>query len=205
MLADFDYEIGTFPWAGLVLNAAGRFFGTATQGGDMQCGGSGEGCGAVFKLTSNPDRMYPIHKFKGPDGAYPHAGLIVDAAGNLYGTTSGGGAYGMGTVFKLTPPYPWTFSKLHTFKGSDGAYPYAGLIFDTHGNLYGTTLSGGAYGAGTVFKLTPQPDGHWKLTRLHSFRGHHPYADLVIDAAGNLYGTTTGGGLGYGVVFKITP
>jgi uncharacterized repeat protein (TIGR03803 family) len=156
-----------------------------------------------------------LHSFNGSDGSHPQAGLIFDAAGNLYGTTYGGGASGYGTVFKLTPNADgsWTESVLHSFNGSDGSSPFAGLIFDAAGNLYGTTSLGGGSNFGTVFKLTPNADGSWAESVLHSFigsDGSYPLAGLIFDAAGNLYGTTEFGGSGCGgsgcgVVFKLTP
>jgi uncharacterized repeat protein (TIGR03803 family) len=147
------------------------------------------------------------------------AGLIFDAAGNLYGTTYQGGTYGScnhygcGTVFKLTPEAGggWTEKILYSFcpQGygcADGAGPSASLIFDAAGNLYGTTFWGGIYnctsgmvGCGTVFELPPQAGGGWTERVLHSFNssdtdGQNPEAGLVLDAVGSLYGTTIGGG-----------
>jgi uncharacterized repeat protein (TIGR03803 family) len=150
--------------------------------------------------------------FNYTDGNSPVAGLIFDAAGNLYGTTAGGGTYGYGTVFELTPTAggSWTEQVLHNFgNGTDGFYPYAGLIFDKNGNLYGTTYKGGAYGAGTVFELTPTGGGGWAEQVLHNFGngtdGTYPEAGLIFDAAGNLYGTTAGGGTSAGgTVFELT-
>jgi uncharacterized repeat protein (TIGR03803 family) len=125
-----------------------------------------------------------LYKFTGgADGSQPSGGLIFDQAGNLYGTTGyGGGALNSGTVFKLAPNADgsWTESVLHSFKGSDGAVPAAGLIFDAAGSLYGTTAYGGSSGHGTVFKLTPSADGSWTESVLHSFNGNDGY---VITAA----------------------
>ena len=161
-----------------------------------------------------------LHSFNDTDGALPRAGLIFDAAGNLYGTTSEGGAYSWGTVFELTPAGGgnWTETVLHSFgNGTDGASPYAGLIFDAAGNLYGTAWQGGTYFYGTVFELTPTAGGGWTETVLHSFGngadGYYPYSGLIFDAAGNLYGTTGGGGTyscnrglyHCGTVFELTP
>ena len=149
-------------------------------------------------------------KTKG-DGHYPFSGLILDAAGNLYGTTTEGGTYRGGTIFKLapTPDGRWTESVLYNFTaGMDGSYPYGGLTFDAAGNLYGTARDSGAYGYGTVFKMTPNPDGTWTYTVLHTFSwldGCNPLSNLILDASGNLYGTTyQGGSVGYGTVFKLT-
>jgi uncharacterized repeat protein (TIGR03803 family) len=168
-----------------------------------------------------------LHRFlfTAADGQEPTAGLVFDAAGNLYGTTASGGG---GIVFKLAPnpDGTWTENVLHSFtrNSADGDIPRAGLIFDSSGNLYGTTASGGgssacivgggAEGCGVVFKLAPNPDGTWTESILYSFTGGAdgagPQAGLIFDAAGNLYGTTYSGGStactgGCGVVFKLTP
>jgi uncharacterized repeat protein (TIGR03803 family) len=157
-----------------------------------------------------------LYNFTGArDGAYPRAGLFRDDTGDLYGTTYYGGAlsclYGMGcgTVFKLDTTGAETI--LYRFKGTpDGAFPFARLFRDAAGNLYGTTYSGGGSNLGTVFKL----DATGKRTVLHSFTGApdgaNPYAGLIRDAAGNLYGTTGFGGDlaclgGCGVVFELSP
>ena len=161
-----------------------------------------------------------LHNFNhnGTDGYWPIASPILDAAGNLYGTTFQGGAYDLGTVFELTPTGGgWTETVLHTFSGyTDGGSPWAGLVFDTAGNLYGTTPYGGDYYAGTVFELTPTAGGGWTKQVLHSFSpdctdGYEPYAGLIFDTAGNLYGTTSAGGTYScngsqgGTVFELTP
>jgi uncharacterized repeat protein (TIGR03803 family) len=162
---------------------------------------------AVVSTSASAQTLTTLHSFgsSSTDGIYPYAGLI-DESGNLYGTTVYGGAYGYGTVFKLTPKGIETV--LHSFGSSatDGQEPFAGLIADAYGNLYGTTEEGGANGYGTVFKVTPSGTE----TVLYSFGssatdGKEPYADL-IDWSGNLYGTTVGGGAhGYGTAFKLTP
>jgi uncharacterized repeat protein (TIGR03803 family) len=136
-------------------------------------------------------------------GAHPEAGLIQDAAGNLYGTTNGGGSAKLGTVFKFSTTGQETV--LHSFLGgADGAHPLAGLIFDSAGNLYGTTQAGGPANLGTVFKL----DALGNEIVLHSFAGGtdgaNPYGSLIRDSAGNLYGTTFfGGTAAKGTVFKV--
>ena len=155
-----------------------------------------------------------LHAFTGgADGILPRAGLVRDAAGNLYGTTEGGGASGNGTVFELDTTGKGTV--LHSFTGGvDGSAPFAGLVRDRNGNLYGTTEFGGASSEGTVFKL----DTTGKETVLHSFTGGadgaFPQAGLIRDDAGNLYGTAQFGGDltcsspflgGCGTVFKLTP
>jgi hypothetical protein len=139
-----------------------------------------------------------------PRGSNPEAALISDASGNLYGTTIAGGGYGV--VFELSPSQNggWTEKILHTFSGNeytgpDGAYPQASLIFDPAGNIYGTTTEGGIYGGGIVFELSLTSSGSWKENIIHAFEGYqsdgsYPVANLTIDKAGNLYGTTVYGG-----------
>jgi uncharacterized repeat protein (TIGR03803 family) len=213
---------GWQPLAGLVRDAAGNLYGTTSQGGTGTCqGGACFFPGVVFKLSPSGTETV-LYNFKGgADGNFPSAGLIQDPAGNLYGTTTFGGATsascpnGCGVVFKLSPCGSG-FKVLYSFTGgAEGSEPQAGLVRDGAGNLYGTTVSGGASGVGVVFKLTPT--GTYKV--LHSFTGGadgaYPYGGLVQDGAGNLYGTTKSGGLGdceisgrcfgCGVVFKLTP
>jgi uncharacterized repeat protein (TIGR03803 family) len=208
---------GNYPYAGLVFDTAGNLYGTTLSAG---AGGSG----TVFELSPSASGTWTetvLHTFAGDeDGYYPEASLILDSDGNLYGTTTWGGVYDFGTVFKLAPGADgtWTETVLHSFgNAKDGANPYASLIFDAAGNLYGTTAVGGAngsackFGGGTVFKLAPSADGTWTETVLYSFSGGknacEPYANLVFDAAGNLYGTTIYGGLyqNAGTVFQLAP
>jgi uncharacterized repeat protein (TIGR03803 family) len=166
----------------------------------------------TFALAARAQTFSTLHSFNGMNGANPYAGVIRDKAGNLYGTTNGGGAYGVGTVFKLDAAGKETV--LHSFTGgADGAYPYASLILDEVGNLYGTTGLGGdlscfghgGQGCGVVFKLDASTIS--KETVLYSFTGADgisPYASLIRDDAGILYGTTCcGGSYGAGVVFKL--
>jgi len=181
--------------------------------------------GVVGFLTATPpvlaaSKERVLHNFgKGKDGVWPYAGLIFDKTGKLYGTTTSGGAYGVGTVFQLTPNsnHQWTERILHSFQnnGKDGYWPFGGLIFDANGNLYGTTTKGGKSGYGTVFRLTPGAHHNWTEKVLHNFAGGNdgskPYAGMTFDAAGNLYGTTYEGGgtgcngLGCGTVFLLPP
>ena len=195
----------------LFLDKKGNLFGVAELAGDPTCL-----CGTVFKLLAGAQgtwKFHTIYAFKGiPNAGFPYGGVIADAKGNLYGTTYYGGANGMGSVFKLThgATGKWTQRLLHSFKpGTDGNSPTSTLVFDAHGNLYGTTSAGGdANGDGTVFKLTPA-SGKWKESVVHRFKynpdGANPYYGLVLDNAGNLYGTTAIGGVGGGVVFELTP
>ena len=140
-----------YPFSDLTMDKHGNIYGTTI--------GYHKGRGIVFKATHAPSGLWKwsvLHTFKGPDGANPRAKVILDAAGALYGTTSGGGAFHKGTVFKLTPSNGgWKETVLYSFKGgADGADPEAGLVFDKAGNLYGTTVSGGA-GFGVVFRIKP--------------------------------------------------
>ncbi len=149
----------------------------------------------------------------GTDGGAPDAGLILDASGNLYGTTQIGGAYGDGTVFELTKNSngSWTESVLYSFAGgSDGATPVDYVTFDANGNLYGTTQYGGDYSAGTVFQLVPHSGGTWTESVLYSFTGGsdgaNPWYGVIFDAKGTLYGVTSGGGTqSMGAVYMLTP
>jgi uncharacterized repeat protein (TIGR03803 family) len=204
---------GFLPQGGLIFDAAGNLYGTTIGGGEHKGG-------TVFELvpaTGGGWTEYVLHNFgAGTDGSEPNAGLIMDAAGNLYGTTLGG-AHGYGAAFELTPVTGagWTEKMLHSFSGTtDGSQPYAGLTFDAAGNLYGTTLGGGAYLGGTVFELTPQAGGQWAGKVLHSFgqvnangvNTYAPYGGVIFDQAGNLYGTTYyGGGNGGGIVYQLAP
>jgi uncharacterized repeat protein (TIGR03803 family) len=191
---------GADPLAGLVRDKTGNLYGTTA-------GGGASGYGTVFKVDQRGKETVLYSFTNSPDGAYPYAGLVRDKAGNLYGTTTGGGSSNVGTVFKVDPTGKETV--LHSFTYLDGAAPYAPLVRDKAGNLYGTTSYGGSAcfppsGCGTVFKL----DTSGKETVLYSFTGSpdgaYPYAGLVRDKAGNLYGTTQeGGSSGYGTVFMV--
>src|SRR6516165_1947158 len=190
---------GGYPYAGLILDAAGNLYGTADAGG-------AHNYGVVFEVPAGGAEGV-LYSFTGTggDGADPLAGLVRDAAGNLYGTTASGGASGLGAVFKVSAG--GAESVLHSFTGgSDGEYPYASVIRDAAGNLYGTTYGGGASGWGTVFEIDPTG----KETVLYSFAGAadgaSPEGGLVQDAAGHLYGTTKyGGAFGAGTVFELSP
>lgn len=204
---------GASPMAGLVFDASGNLYGTTYAGGDS-CD-----CGTVFRLAPRPGGTWTktiLYSFKGVttgDGSGPNAVLVLDSAGDLYGTTVNGGLLSQpGVVFKLTPNSDgtWTESIVHAFSFQDGFNPTAGLIFDNAGNLFGTTYAGGSSGAGVVFELKPNSDGSWTESVLHNFvqgtDGANPHAGVIFDSAGNLYGTTYGGGpLGDDVVFKLSP
>ncbi len=203
---------GSIPYGGtLVFDSSGNIYGTTFAGGGGSCF---QGCGVVYKLTPSGSSWIEtvLYTFSGAsDGASPWAGVTLDAAGNLYGTTSAGGAYGGGTVYELSPSgSAWTQKTLHSFqRQQDGSNPYAGVIFDRSGDLYGATQYGGSHDGGTVFEMTPS-GGNWSYTALYSFpasggRSAGPVSDLLLDSAGNLYGATGGGGpYHFGSVFKLT-
>jgi uncharacterized repeat protein (TIGR03803 family) len=211
---------GAVPVYGLVLDQAGNLYGTTTSGG--------QGYGVAFKVTPNKKGgrtesvLYSFCRLTAcADGAQPGGALIFDKAGNLYGTTTDGGGRALngGTVFELSPNQSggWKESVIYAFcalsRCVDGANPYSGLVFDQAGNLYGTTSNAGANGEGNVFELSPNRDGSWTETVLYSFcsvancaDGQNPYAGVILDQTGNIYGTTGYGGTGSGgVVFELSP
>ena len=197
---------GQGPYAGLIRDPAGNFYSVAYAGGTSKPCGLTIGCGTVFKLDAT-GKLTVLHIFTGgTDGANPYSALIRDPAGNLYGTASRGGNTNSGTAFKLDPG--GNFTVLHSFGGTgqDGAVPYAALIRDAAGNFYGTTMAGGRYRFGTVFKLDPAGNE----TVLYAFTGgadgQSPWANVVMDKNGNLFGTTAFGGVyGDGTVFELDP
>ncbi len=221
-----DGEDGAAPFGNLVFDSAGNLYGTTSGGGSPNC--LVGGCGTVFELSppTSPGGSWTLtilYSFSGGnDGAQPHAGLVFDQAGNLYGTTSIGGglcgSQGCGTVFELSPPEvpggAWTEAVLYRFTGgSDGGSPFAPVVLDKAGKLYGTTAYGGSQDClcGTVFELT-QSGGTWAESVIHSFGtinddGNSPYLDgPLLDKSGALVGTTEGGGAyGFGTVFGMLP
>jgi uncharacterized repeat protein (TIGR03803 family) len=214
---------GYLLFGSLIFDVHGNLYGSTNEGGSKD--GLTNGYGTVFKLSPSASGNWTekiLYNFCSAencaDGARPFAGLVFDAVGNLYGTTYDGGTYSTGTAFELIPAAEgnWTAKVLHNFiyDGTDGFGSLAGLIFDTHGNLYGTTAGGGANSAGAIFELTPPSGGMWKEKMLYSFGatgkdGAVPMAGLIFDANGNLYGTTNGGGTyatetAGGTVFELT-
>src|SRR5208282_4963824 len=208
---------GEAPYAGLTMDKAGNFYGTAF-------GGSKSGYGAVYKLTKKSGRWVssPLYAFAGgADGRYPEARVVFGPDSSLYGTTFNGGCPDAGTVFNLKPPAsackaalcPWTETVLYCFQQADTYPGYGDLIFDRAGNIYGTTMGGGDNNLGTVFMLTPS-NGAWTENILHSFAsgfgggedGRVPYNGVVFDSLGNLYGTTSEGGQNSsGIAFQLMP
>jgi len=207
---------GYYPGGGVIFDSSGNLYGTTFEGGSAP-----NNFGVVYQLvaTSRGWMENVLYNFTaGNDGGFPDGGLVFDASGDLYGTTSYGGAGGGGTIFELSPPGTWTtFTPIYSFSGSGtcrlgtGSGPWAALTMDSAGNLYGTTCADGAHHYGNVFKLSPSGAG-WTYTDLYDFTdgsdGGYPMSNAVCDSAGNLYGTTEeggpGGGSGYGVVWKIT-
>jgi uncharacterized repeat protein (TIGR03803 family) len=214
---------GSNPYAALILDSSGNLYGTTGEGGNSTKCNLGSGCGTVFMLAPPASggttwTQTVLYSFQGPsvsDGSSPQASLVFDSKGNLYGTTASGGKNSDGTIFKLSPPATkggaWTERVLYSFKGgTDGSNPASALIFDTKGNLYGTTPIGGSSNFGTVFELTPNAAGTvWTESILYTFTGlsvgGKPYAGLVFKGT-SLYGTTLDGGAhSQGAVFELTP
>jgi uncharacterized repeat protein (TIGR03803 family) len=212
--------------ASLIFDGVGNLYGTTNYGGTTGCT-SGYGCGVVFELTPGKTgwKESVLHRFTGgSDGAYPMASVVLDTTGNLYSTTSTGGngndckmlySTGCGVVFELGyAKGKWHEQVLYSFQGgTDGASPYATVIMDNHGNIYGTTFTAGdpTHPSGVIFKLVPS-GGDWTEKVLHTFTyghgdGQSPAAPLIFGPRGYLYGTTVGGGAStlYGTVFAVTP
>src|SRR5258708_5065837 len=212
VLHSFTASDGSNPWAAVIFDAAGNLYGTTRSGGIHSFG-------TVFKLSPQAGGGWTqtvLHNFNATstDGQDPIGGLILDSAGNLYGTTELGGAYGKGTAFELLPQAGGAYREkvLHSFgNGTDGQIPVATLMFDAAGNLYGTTAAGGTNGGGTVFELSPQSGGGWRETRLANFSAagsnpNGPNGAMVFDLAGNLYTTTYFGGFfSGGAVVELSP
>jgi hypothetical protein len=228
---------GSLPRANVIADVAGNLYGTTNAGGSNNpCFGGFTGCGVVFELSppktiGGPWKETVLYRFGGgADGSNPVAGLVADTAGNLYGTTPYGGDQnnqycandfsnlGCGVVFELSPTQGggWRETVLYAFEYvTDGAFPWGNLVFDSAGNLYGTTSIGGGglecgLGCGTVFELSPDGSGGWTENTIYQFQGANdgggPLAGLTIDQVGNLYGTTNAGGmLGGGTVFELSP
>ncbi len=209
-----DFARGNNPNGRLIIDAVGNLFGVTLYGG-YDPGNDPLGGGVMFALKPVSGGAYQyrvMHVFKGGpgDGARPVGGLTMDAAGNLYGTTSAGGSGWTGIVFKLaveidadvgaglTTLYEFTAVSQPAGTNSDGAAPTSSLLVGPNGTLYGTTSNGGANGGGTVFSLTPQPGGSYTFAKLHDFAAPQGYGDttggLTMDAAGNLYGLKAAGG-----------
>ena len=213
VLHSFNGTSGKYSYAGLIADGAGNLYGNTAQGG------AGD-VGVVFELSppaagKTAWSYKVIQTFNRTNGASPDTALLADGAGNLYGTTGPDAVNSNGVVYELSPPAPghttWTETLLHSFGGTDGAYPASALIADGAGNLYGTTEEGGANDDGEVFELSPPAPGQstWAETVLFSFNGTNGLdsrAGLIADGAGNLCGTTAGGGAhSVGEAFRLIP
>lgn len=201
---------GQYPCAGVVFDQAGNLYGTAIQGGTA-------GDGVVYELahTQGGWTQSVLYSFVGGnDGSSPYSGVTFDTAGNLYGTTIGGGPSGEGTLYELTSSGSgWIETVLHSFTGgTDGGTPYGGVIFDSSGNLYGTASTGGSLPAGgTAFELSPA-GGNWTFAVIYDFTqtndgGEDPHDGFIMDSSGNLYANADAGGLppeNNGAVFELT-
>lgn len=187
---------GGFPDAGLVADANGNLYGTAS--------GFESNIGTVFEFSANTHSLTILHSFSGPDGSNPESGITFDSSGNLYGTTNYGGANNLGTVYEIAAD-THQLTTLATFNGANGSHPELGnLTIDSQGNLYGATDRGGANGYGTIFEIAA---GTHELTTLASFdgiNGANPVSSLILDADGNLYGSAVNGGANnHGTIFEL--
>ncbi len=195
-LASFIAPAGLSPQAAVIMDGSGNLYGTTEAGGASNVG-------TVFELAKGTGALTALASFNGTNGANPYASLILDSIGNLYGTTSAGGASGDGTIFELASG-SGTITTLASLSGTSGANPRAGLIVDSSGDLYGTAERGGASNEGTVFELAY---GSSTITTLASFNGTNganPYSGLIIDSSRNLYGTASSGGASHdGTVFEL--
>jgi uncharacterized repeat protein (TIGR03803 family) len=212
ILVRFGGNNGAFPFGALIADANGNLFGTTELVFNRAtcCGPYG----TVFEVakTSSGYASTPttLVSFDSTNGTYPYSGLIADANGNLFGTTSAGGAGGYGTVFevaKTSSGYASTPITLVSFDGTNGASPQSGLIADANGNLFGTTPAAGGAGYGTVFEVAKTASGYAStpvtLVSFDGTNGASPAGALMADANGNLFGTTSGGSSGFGNVFEI--
>ena len=217
----FHGKDGYGPKGSLVMDSTGNLYGTTyAGGGSRNCLG---GCGTVFKLTPpvNGGRWTEtvLYAFSGGgDGKYPFDSVVLDQAGNVYGTTQHGGTFDQGVIFQLTPtPSGWTENVLNNFACcDDGALPQGGMVADTSGNLFGMATYGGSENGGIIFELTSKGNGGWSYNVIYTFGvtpddGTTPTGNLVFDDSGNLYGTTFYGGVsgcvghqGCGTVFEMT-
>ena len=201
---------GSGPGARVTVDRDGNIYGMAPTGGTY-------GLGTIYRIHQEPNgawRFKVIHAFTGgADGATGSAGRMILRRGHLYGAATAGGTYGSGVVFELRPTGggEWNFRTIYSFRGQpDGSFPYGALLFDSLGNIYGTTYYGGTNGIGSVYQLSPGDSiSEWNESVLYSFQegtdGNSPISNLVADTVGNLYGTTSEGGLGSGTIFKLSP
>lgn len=220
---------GELPFGPLLFDNVGNLYGTTfSEASSNTCSAQQHtDCGTVFELSPTSSGGWSekvLYRFThGIDGAFPTGGLLLDSAGNLFGTTVGGGSFsgnncslfGCGVVFELSPGTSgWTETVLYAFTGGSDGWRPESLTADTNGNFMGVAQVGGTSGHGTVFELTPRNSG-WSLSVLYSFSGgsdgSNPSSQLIFDKQGNLFGTAAGGGLtqcgsfGCGTVFELSP
>jgi uncharacterized repeat protein (TIGR03803 family) len=195
-LASFNGSNGANPYGSLAEDNNGNCFGTTGSGG-------ANNYGVVFEVPKGSGAVTVLASFNGTNGVSPLGGLVEDGSGNLFGTTSGGGPSGKGTVFEMLKG-SGTITTLATFNGSNGQFPYGTLVLDSSGNLFGTTSQLANASGGSVFEVV---NGSSTITTLATFDGTdraHPYGSLLLDASGNLFGTTNDGGAsGAGTVFEV--
>jgi uncharacterized repeat protein (TIGR03803 family) len=213
-VVNFNGQYGALPINGSLLYRGQTLYG-ATYSGGLPAGATDiDDFGAVFSIPDTVGATITVlHAFSGPDGSHPNGGLVADGQGNLYGTTSAGGAEGLGTVFKLTNPHStggaWTETTLHSFAGPDGASPIAGVTLGPDGSIYGAAPAGGSAGTGTIYKIPPT--GTFQI--VHDFTllegMGRPETNLVVDPAGTIVGTVSIIGAGaphsFGGLFAIPP
>jgi uncharacterized repeat protein (TIGR03803 family) len=221
VIHNFTGPDGSYPESAPTLDIRGDLYGTTSYGGAY-------GEGLVYQLAHGSWALHRLYSFTGyDDGGQPYAGVTIGPDGTLYGATQwfGNGGRGLGTLLNLQPPAhvcetvvcPWGERTLYTF-GNAGEEPEGNVVFDSQGNMYGTAFSGGTLNWGTVYKAT-RSGGTWNVSPIHTFAGYptdgaHPIAGVVLDSAGNIYGTTQEGGpygppppngYGYGTVFELSP
>jgi uncharacterized repeat protein (TIGR03803 family) len=211
VLHSFSGADGWGPYSGPTLDTAGNIFGATAYGGAYSSVNNG---GTVYELVRGAGGFTEkvLHSYgNGSDGDVPESTLLFDAAGNIYGTTLGGGTYGYGTVFELKPmpDGSWAEKILFNFNGTNGSTP-SFIMFDSAGNIYGTASGGGVYGAGVTYELVSRPGGVWTQRILHNFLGNgidgKSPGPLVFGPSGNLFGTTFyGGAVNFGTLYELIP
>ena len=195
-VANFNNSNGSNVYGGLTTNSRGDLFGTTGVGG-------ASGKSTLFKVDAVTHALTTLVNFNGANGSNPFGTLIMDASGNLYGTTSSGGGNGDGTIFEVMAGTN-SLVTLASFSGTDGATPLSPLILDANGDLFGMTNTGGANNYGTVFEVVAGTDAISTIVTFDGVIAGHYYSGLIADSVGNLYGTASKGNDGVGVVFELS-